>query len=960
MRLHTFIKITSIFSFVTINLFGAVLPEIISADLSLPAGIHTLSNSSTIEVGVTLTFSPVSTLQFVNVDSKLHVLGTLNADGTTFTGDTSEGKWGQILCESSSECSLLNCFIDNGGLSPALPISNAMFYSHGANIAISNTVAMRPRGHCFGFEGGKINFNNNIAIAKGYSDYTAAAICASKDWPTLWQSSGNVLTGGLHEGIWLDGDFIKDLNIDANDDMVKVIDVNISNCIFTLSQGTQLGFYDYSKRSLVLNNNAVLLAHGTETSPIVFSNFYGKNAWFIELLSGSKAYFSYANIYKPYSFSLSNAYICLSNTYFSELNRGLSVNYESEMCAYRTTFSGIISPGLEIQNSSSANLRECSFVNNNPPYSKSLSVDETSSVDARYCWWDASDGPYPFGNYFNEHISTNGNINCFPWLLAAAGSQTNPPSISITSHSEPAVVAGPQILLLGTATDNSKVTRVEYRNLASGVTGVASLNGSSWEANCWLFEGINQIGLTVYDDEGNAAVAGIIVECTGDGVGNGGQKAPIFNPLADRVVTEGIALEIGVAAYSPEPSILTYWAENLPDQATFNQITREFSWDSPVEGIYNNILFIATDGKFVASNSVNITVVSSAAPPVNILTKVLPDAYKYNTYYVLLSTENAVGPVEWTLVGNVNLPDGLVLSRAGILSGVPTDKNDETIVFDVKATDSRGSEDSSTTTLSISYHTTEPPADLNFPTQPLPFCVNGTTYNAQLFATNGAGSYDFSEASAVLNSIGLSILNDGSITGTVNSDVMVPWAALVTDETNASAIANLVIPAIKPDKKLELIPGKNMLKLIVKQSPTTLTKSKIIFKATLTPPSDFILDESTIVTAMIGVNQIDGKLLLKSVLDKKILFKKKVGFMLEKVLVKKLADGNLKAMFILKNVDLTKSFVDWGLKNEDLLVPTSFDVPVFIRIGDGYTVNEIAPTMVKSKFNKISKGKAKW
>ena len=82
--------------------------------------------------------------------------------------------------------------------------------------------------------------------------------------------------------------------------------------------------------------------------------------------------------------------------------------------------------------------------------------------------------------------------------------------------------------------------------------------------------------------------------------------------------------------------------------------------------------------------------------------------------------------------------------------------------------------------------------------------------------------------------------------------------------------------------------------------------------------------------------------------------------MLEKVLVKKLADGNLKAMFILKNVDLTKSFVDWGLKNEDLLVPALFDVPVFIRIGDGYTVNEIAPTMVKSKFNKISKGKAKW
>jgi len=81
---------------------------------------------------------------------------------------------------------------------------------------------------------------------------------------------------------------------------------------------------------------------------------------------------------------------------------------------------------------------------------------------------------------------------------------------------------------------------------------------------------------------------------------------------------------------------------------------------------------------------------------------------------------------------------------------------------------------------------------------------------------------------------------------------------------------------------------------------------------------------------------------------------------LEKILVKRLADGNLKAVFIVKNVNLSKSFVDWGLKNEDLLTPTQFDIPVFVRIGGRYSVNETAPTMVKSKFNKISKGTAKW
>jgi len=972
MQSQTLIKIVAIISVITLNLYGAIIPEVVSSNLSLPAGVHTISNSTIVSPGILLSFSAPSTVQVVSASGKIEINGSLEADGTLFAGDGEFERWGQILINEGSTCDIKNCTLSYGCSTnyPAQPISNAMFFAKSASVVISNTSALKPNADSFAFQGGSIVFVNNHAetINRG-SRFNGILIAEGADSPTRWYSRDNTVdtSGGGMGDIVLDGEYNKDIELlVAENDKFRFIKVIFSNSVLSVNAGINLGFNSLDSK-LTLKNKSKLVLAGTSTEPVLVNdcnlNTNGASQWEgLHFYSGSTGMFTWANIERGGSHIFDNSFLVMSNSHLK--GKGVHAIYATSTSEIYVSHSSISKYGggaVQLFTNSSAIFTKCSFYDNNPPFSDTLTVDDTSSADVRFCWWSSADGPYPFGPHGNEIIITNANIKCFPWLIAAPGSQIDPPSISITDpSSEPAVVSGPQILLRGTATDKSKITRIEYKNLASGVTGVASLNDSSWEANCWLFEGLNQIGLTVYDDEGNAAVAGIIVDCTGSGVGNGGTKTPVLNPLPDRVVPEYIPLTIGVAAYSPEPSILTYWAENLPVGATFNQITREFSWDLPVEGTYDDILFFVTDGKFVVSNSVNITVVASDEPPVNILTKKLPDAYKYNKYYILLSIENAIGSVEWTLVGNISLPDGLVLSRSGILSGVPTDQRSKSVSINVKATDSRGSDYSSTTTLSFNYNATEPSDELRIPTQPLPFCVKGTTYNTQLFATNGAGTYDFSEASAVLNSIGLSISNNGTISGTVNSDVMVPWAALVTAETNISAIANLVIPAIKPEEKLELVPGKNMLKLIIKQSSTTLAKSKIIFKATLTPPADFILDESSIVTAMIGVNQIDGKLVLSSVLNKKILFKRKVGFMSEKILVKKLGDGNLKAMFILKNVDLSKSFVDWGLKNEDLLVPTSFDVPIFIRIGDGYTVNEVAPTMVKSKFNKISKGKAKW
>jgi len=77
MKLNKLSIVVFIILFVNISVYAIVLPSVITSDLSLPAGTHTISNSSIVEVGVTLTFSPVSTLQFVNVDSKLKIINEM-------------------------------------------------------------------------------------------------------------------------------------------------------------------------------------------------------------------------------------------------------------------------------------------------------------------------------------------------------------------------------------------------------------------------------------------------------------------------------------------------------------------------------------------------------------------------------------------------------------------------------------------------------------------------------------------------------------------------------------------------------------------------------------------------------------------------------------------------------------------------------------------------------------------
>jgi hypothetical protein len=151
----------------------------------------------------------------------------------------------------------------------------------------------------------------------------------------------------------------------------------------------------------------------------------------------------------------------------------------------------------------------------------------------------------------------------------------------------------------------------------------------------------------------------------------------------------------------------------------------------------------------------------------------------------------------------------------------------------------------------------------------------------------------------------------------------------------------------------------NKLLLKVVNVPLKEAKSAYILKTVLLPPAGFTFDDRSIVTCMVGVNLVDGNYLASSKPDKKLLFKQKVLATLEKIKIVKTGKGEIKALFVLKNTDLTHSFTKYGMLNEDIK-DKKVTIPVWIKIGDYSTATEFVPVTVKSKLNKTAKGAAKW
>jgi len=581
-----------------------------------------------------------------------------------------------------------------------------------------------------------------------------------------------------------------------------------------------------------------------------------------------------------------------------------------------------------------------------------VECDVSSSADARFCWWGSASGPRPYGT--GEAVSSN--VIAFPWLLAAPGSLTNPPEVQITSPVvEPYVTSDPQAWLEGLVHDDGQVVSVLVQNAASPHrVQVIPDAGGVWRAHIWLYEGMNPLAVYAYDEQGNVDVDARLVQCNGAGVGQGSARPLTMAPMPNRTVHVGELVRARCVATSPDSCILTYWAHNVPPGGVFNQELRELTFIPTQAGVAHVIEFFACDGKNVAKTFMTIDVVGGA-PPVGIRTKSLPGGYQYYPYTYTLIPDNAVGPVTWSF-SDVKPQDGLTISRAGIISGVPL-KNG-TVNFIAIAQDTRGGATASNVfTLAISKDA--PANDIYIPFQQVPVCVSGTAVSAlaKLSATNGVPAYTWYDASDALSDFGMALGSNGVIAGTPTKPGVHGWLPVVRDQSNATAHAELALPVIAPEHRLQRMAGLSRAKLLINRVPGSQTKGSVALKMRFTPPAGFTFDQKSPVVAQIGLTQITVPNPFKYTPGAQLVFKKKDGLKSYSISVK-YAPGTLQVSCALKKVNLTYDFEQYGIRNENVLAPKTANIPVWVRVGNFEMATELMPLTYTTKAMKSTKGKA--
>ena len=95
-------------------------------------------------------------------------------------------------------------------------------------------------------------------------------------------------------------------------------------------------------------------------------------------------------------------------------------------------------------------------------------------------------------------------------------------------------------------------------------------------------------------------------------------RPPVLDPIGDKMVNENHLLEFVITANDPDGDILTYAASNLPDGATFDPGTREFSWTPGFdqEGTYIDVHFEVNDSELTDSENITVTVENTNRAPV--------------------------------------------------------------------------------------------------------------------------------------------------------------------------------------------------------------------------------------------------------------------------------------------------------------------------------------------------------
>lgn len=161
-----------------------------------------------------------------------------------------------------------------------------------------------------------------------------------------------------------------------------------------------------------------------------------------------------------------------------------------------------------------------------------------------------------------------------------------------------------------------------------------------------------------------------------------------------------------------------------------------------------------------------------------------------SSYAAPLSVVGGAPPYTWTVTSG-QLPSGLTLSTAGLVTGTPTTSGSYT--FGAKVQDSGLNLATQTFTINVGV-------GLSVATvTPLPSGVVGSAYQYSLTAAGGSPSYTWNNSSGALPA-GLTLSPLGVISGTPTAAGLTTFFARVTDATSTSAtlpLAMTILPALQ-------------------------------------------------------------------------------------------------------------------------------------------------------------------
>jgi len=237
---------------------------------------------------------------------------------------------------------------------------------------------------------------------------------------------------------------------------------------------------------------------------------------------------------------------------------------------------------------------------------------------------------------------------------------------------------------------------------------------------------------------------------------------------------------------------------NLPEGLTLNQAG--IISGTPERAVTTSFVIRVTDAINASVASTLSLTINPAVQLLSIETQSLADGVVGMDYSQNLKAVGGSSPYRWELRTGT-LPDGLLLSDAGVISGVPVTTGERS--FEVRATDQSGQ--SITAMLSIDV---DPPPELTIlsPTA-LPVAAVGVPYRFELKATSGTAPYFWVKKKKLkFGTIpdGITLSSDGLLSGTPTTQGFSNFTVIVNDSGERQARKPLTIDVGPPPPPLAI------------------------------------------------------------------------------------------------------------------------------------------------------------